>query len=82
MVSLKLTKSLFFVNVISWEVIILPTTLKDAINSIKAFSSITKLKKKTSDELLGKYEGIIPKGKTSTEFLRELRGTLFSKIKG
>lgn len=77
-----MTKSLFFVNVISWEVVILPTTLKDAINSIKAFSSITKLKKKTSDELLGKYEGIIPKGKTSTEFLRELRGTLFSKIKG
>ncbi len=59
----------------------MPTTLRDAINSIKALSSTAKLKKKASDELLGKYEGIIPKGKTSTEFLRDLRKTLFNKIK-
>ncbi len=59
----------------------MPTTLKDAINSIKTLSSITKLKKKISDELLGKYEGIIPKGKTSTEFIRDIRGTLFGKVK-
>ena len=59
----------------------MPTPLKDAINSIKTLSSITKLKKKISDELLGKYEGIIPKGKTSTEFIRDIRGTLFGKVK-
>ncbi|MEK6651988.1 MAG: hypothetical protein AABY50_03560 [Nitrospirota bacterium] len=57
------------------------TTLKDAINSIKTLSSVTKTNKKTSDELLGKYEGIIPKGKTSTEFIRDIRGDLFGKIK-
>ena len=57
------------------------TTLKDAVNSIKTLSSAIKLKKKTSDELLGKYEGIISKEKTSTEFLRDLRSTLFGKIK-
>ena len=59
----------------------MPTTLKDAINSIKAVSGTAKLKKKTSDALLGKYEGIIPKEKTSTEFLRDIRKTLFNKIK-
>jgi hypothetical protein len=62
-------------------VINLPTTLKDAINSIKVLSSIAKPKKKTSDELLGKYKGIIPTGKTSTEFIRDLRKTLFEKVK-
>jgi hypothetical protein len=59
----------------------LPTTLKEAINSIKAISGITKLRKKPSAELLGKYKGIIPKGKTSTEFIRDLRSTLFDKVK-
>ncbi len=76
-----MTKPILFVNLIPQEVINLPTTLKDAINSIKTLSSITKLKKKISDELLGKYEGIIPKGKTSTEFIRDIRGTLFGKVK-
>jgi hypothetical protein len=59
----------------------LPTTLKEAINSIKALSGITKLRKKPSNKLLGKYKRIIPKGRTSTEFIRDLRSTLFNKVK-
>jgi len=57
------------------------TTLKDAINSIKPLSITSKPRRKTSDALLGKYENIIPKGKTSTEFIRDIRGSLYGKIK-
>ncbi len=57
------------------------TTLKDAINSIKPLSSAAKPRRKTSEALLGKYESIIPKGKTSTEFIRDVRSSLYGKIK-
>ncbi|MEW6416805.1 MAG: hypothetical protein AB1480_01630 [Nitrospirota bacterium] len=59
----------------------MPSTLKEAINSLKILKKPAKLKGKISEELLGKYSGIIPKGKTSTEFIRELRSTAFGKIK-
>ncbi len=59
----------------------MPSTLKEAINSLKIFKKPIKLKGKISDKLLGKYSGITPKGKTSTEFIRELRGSAFGKIK-
>jgi len=57
------------------------TTLKEAIEVIRSIE-IEKSNKKISiaDELLGKYKGIIPKEKTSTEFIKELRGTLYGKI--
>jgi len=56
------------------------TTLKEAIEVIRSIE-IEKSNKKISiaDELLGKYKGIIPKEKTSTEFIKELRGTLYGK---
>ncbi len=59
----------------------MPSTLKEAINSLKILKKPTKLKGKVSDKLLGKYSGIIPKGKTSTEFIRELRSSSFGKMK-
>lgn len=59
----------------------MPSTLKEAVNSLKILKKPAKLKGKVSDELLGKYSGIIPKGKPSTEFIRELRITAFGKIK-
>lgn len=57
------------------------STLKEALNSLKTMQKPAKLKGKVSDILLGKYSGIIPKGKTSTEFIRELRNSAFGKIK-
>lgn len=57
------------------------TTLKDAIEAIKSIKISPSKKTKIADELLGKYKGIIPKGKTSTEFIKELRNTLYGKIK-
>lgn len=36
---------------------------------------------KIANKYLGKFKGIIPKGKTSTQFIRELRETLYGKIK-
>ncbi len=47
----------------------MPSTLKEAINSLKILKKPAKLKGKISEELLGKYSGVIPKRKTSTEFI-------------
>lgn len=59
----------------------MPSTLKEAVNSLKTLQKQPKSKEKVSSRLLGKYSGIIPKGKTSTEFIRETRGSLFGKVK-
>ncbi|MBU0897037.1 MAG: hypothetical protein KKB76_05405 [Candidatus Omnitrophica bacterium] len=56
------------------------TTLKEAIEVIRSIEiEKSNLKTDIADELLGKYKGIIPKEKTSTEFIKELRGTLYGK---
>jgi len=57
------------------------STLKEAISSLKSLQKFPKPKEKVADKLLGKYSGIIPKGKTSTEFIRELRSSAFGKMK-
>ena len=57
------------------------STLRDAINAIRSIETEKTKKAGTADALLGKYKGIIPKGKTSTEFIRELREGLYGKIK-
>lgn len=57
------------------------STLKEALNSLKTLQKSAKIKGKVSDGLLGKYSGVIPKGKTSTEFIRELRSSAFGKSK-
>ena len=60
----------------------MPSTLKEAIKSIKSLSVPSKSEKKISDELLGKYEGIIPPEKTLTDFIKELRKTMYGKVRG
>lgn len=60
----------------------MPTTLKDAINSIKSLSIQSEPAKKISEELLGKYEGVIPSGKSSTEFIKDLRKKMYGKVEG
>jgi len=59
----------------------MPSTLKEALNSLKILQKSPKRKGKISDELLGKYSGVIPKGKSSSEFIRELRSSAFGKMK-
>ena len=60
----------------------MPSTLQQAINALEGI----KIKKKKDEvklaqNLCGKYRGVIPEEKTSTEFIRqELRGTLYGKI--
>jgi len=58
----------------------MPATLKDALNSLKSLKISATKQQNISDDLLGKYEGIIPTGKTSTEFLKDLRKTSYGKI--
>lgn len=60
----------------------MPATLKEAIDSLKTLQRRPETTRKVSDELLGKYKGIIPVDKTSTELIKELRGSLFGKVKG
>jgi hypothetical protein len=61
---------------------LMPATLKEAIDSIKTLQRKPETDKKVSEDLLGKYKGIIPDGKTSTEFIKDIRGSLFGKVKG
>lgn len=58
----------------------MPATLKDAVNSLKSLKISPTKPQKVSDDLLGKYEGIIPAGKTSTEFIRDLRKSSYGKF--
>ena len=60
------------------------TTLQEAIHAIESFKIKIyprKNKNKIADQLLGEYQGILPKNKTSTEFIRDLRNSLYGKIK-
>ena len=67
------------------------TTLQELIEILEATKKSTRIssksfhpkrrKRKIIEQLLGKYKGVIPKGKTSTEYLRELSESLYGKIK-
>ena len=62
------------------------TTLQDAIKIIEYTRQMLKpktRKRKTNitSQLLGKYKGILPVNKTSTQFIRELRDSLYGKFK-
>ncbi|QWR77517.1 hypothetical protein [Candidatus Magnetomonas plexicatena] len=59
----------------------MPSTLKEAIDSLRALQGQQETGRRTSEELLGKYKGIIPAGKTSNEFIKELRYSSFDKVK-
>lgn len=50
-------------------------TLKEFIQTAENFrgKSKKKNKKNLADELLGKYEGIVPEGRNSSEYLRDLK---------
>lgn len=52
--------------------------LSEILKSTKMFRK--KKEGKISKKWLGKFEGAIPPDKTSTEYLKELRGTLYGKI--
>jgi hypothetical protein len=59
----------------------MPTTLKEALRSLKSAQPAGKPKGSVSDRLLGKYAGIVPDGKTSAEFIREQRASAYGKLK-
>jgi len=60
------------------------TTLKEAEKLLETISPKIRRnqsKKGITEKWLGKFKGIIPDGKSSTEYIRELRATLYGKIK-
>jgi hypothetical protein len=63
----------------------MPSTLKELVKFVENFGyKITptgKVKEKKSpvDELLGKFEGAVPEGMTSTEYLKKLRESGYGK---
>ena len=52
--------------------------LSEILKSTEMFRK--KKEGKISKKWFGKFEGAIPSDKTSTEYLKELRGTLYGKI--
>lgn len=62
----------------------MPSTLQQAIKALEGIKIDKKIAEaKLAQKLCGKYRGVIPEGKTSTEFIRqELRETLYGKIEG
>jgi predicted DNA-binding protein len=54
---------------------------KDIISKRNLGKIVVPRKRSAMRGLLGKAKGIIPKGKSSTEYVRELRSTLYGKIK-
>jgi len=57
------------------------STLKEATKTLKLTQTRRKPKKSIADSLLGKYEGIIPPGTTSSQVVREARRTYSGKGK-
>ena len=62
------------------------TTLQELIRVVESIQkthhiSTKKRKTKIVDRLLGKYKGVVPPGKTSTEYIRELRNSCYGKFK-
>ena len=58
------------------------TTLKEAIKSLKIFESFrrTNRNRGISEELLGKYSGIISKSRGSSQLIRGYRNKLYGKV--
>jgi len=60
----------------------MPIELKEIIRFIKDLGYEVKADvtgKSVVDELLGAFEGVVPKGMTSTEYLKNLRETGYGK---
>ena len=60
----------------------MPTELKEIIRFIKDLGYEIKTEvagKSVVDELLGAFEGVVPEGMTSTEYLKNLRETGYGK---
>jgi hypothetical protein len=64
--------------------------MKDMSLTLKEFIKTAEQLRKTTnkscsvnlaDALLGKYENLLPNGVNSTEYIRELRGSGYGKIK-
>ena len=55
------------------------STLKEALGLLGA--PIIKAKRNIAAELLGKYRGILSKGKTAGSFIKSQRASLYGKIK-
>lgn len=59
----------------------MPSTLQEAFDAIETVGKRKVSKKRNiADRLLGRFKGIMPEGKRSTEYVRELRGNLYGKI--
>ena len=61
----------------------MPTSLKELFKFVENFGykpmRKAKTRKSSIDELLGKFKGAIPKGMTSTEYLKKLREKGYGK---
>ena len=58
------------------------TTLQSAIRAVQAITAQkpSKNTSKIADRLLGKFKGVLPKGRSSSEIIRDLRNSSYGKI--
>ena len=68
----------FFINNYILRRKIMSSTLQQAIECLQPLK-IVKQPDSIADKLLGRFRGIIPPDKTSTKFIKELRGNLYGK---
>ena len=59
----------------------MPSTLQEAVEVLEKVRTKKVKPSRIADKLLGKFKGVIPEKKTSTEFIKELRGDLYGKTK-
>lgn len=57
------------------------STLQQAIEVLRP-KKVVNRPSAMADKLLGSFKGIIPPGKSSTQFIRELRKDLYGKTNG
>lgn len=61
--------------------VIIMSTLQAAIDAVQSLKLKSRAKSvRVSDKLLGKFKGIIPENKSSTQFVKELRNTMYGKL--
>lgn len=57
----------------------MPVMLEKLIKALESIETKAKADKNFADKWLGAFEGVIPEGMTSTEYIKKLRETCYGK---
>ncbi len=57
----------------------MPVMLEKLIKALESIETKAKADKNFADKWLGAFEGVVPEGMTSTEYIKKLRETCYGK---